>query len=146
MNQKTIISIFIILVIIGLAAAGYLKAVPSAEDQTGNQPRIKITPELYDFGEIEYGQVVKYTFKVKNIGTEILEIKKTATSCGCTTANLKSKISNLKSGEEADLIVSYDTGAMSGSHAKGKQERIIYVKTNDPIRPQAEVVIRALVK
>ena len=144
MNQKAIIPFAIILIIIGLAVIGYFKAVPKAEKGAGNQPRIEITPKEYDFGEIEYGQIVKYVFKVKNIGQEILEIKKIATSCGCTTAEIEKK--SIEPGEEVNLNAEYNTGMMSGSHAKGKQERIIYIKTNDPVSPQTEVVIKALVK
>jgi len=93
---------------------------------------------------IEYGQIVQYVFKVKNIGSEVLKITKTATSCGCTTVEIEKK--SIEPGEEVNLKVEYNTGMMSGSHAKGRQERIIYVKSNDPASPQAEVVIKALVK
>jgi hypothetical protein len=142
-QQKTIASVFIILVIIGLGIVGYFKAVPSAKNNKGSRPQIQITPEIYDFGEIKYGQIAKHTFKVKNIGQEVLKITKIATSCGCTTAEIKEK--SIAPGKEANLNVEYNTGLMSGSHAKGEQERIIYIKTNDPVSPQAEVVIRALV-
>ena len=144
MNQKAIISFAIILIIIGLAVAGYFKAVPKPDNEAGNQPRIEITPKQYDFGVIEYGQIVQYVFKVKNIGSEVLKITKTATSCGCTTVEIEKK--SIEPGEEVNLKVEYNTGMMSGSHAKGRQERIIYVKSNDPASPQAEVVIKALVK
>jgi len=43
-------------------------------------------------------------------------------------------------------LVIYDSGAMSGFHALGKQERIIYLQTNDPKHPQIEVKIFAYVK
>ncbi len=67
-----------------------------------------------------------------------------ATSCACTSAKVtKEKIAP---GKEADLNVTYDTGAMSGPHGKGSQERIIYIKSNDPINPQAEVTIKAYVR
>lgn len=144
MSQKSIIAIIIVLIIISLAAIGYFKAVPSAEDQTGSQPRIEIAPAEYDFGEVEYGKIAEYTFKVKNMGQSVLEIKKTATSCGCTTAEIEKKL--IDPGQEVNLNVKYNTGLMSGSHAKGQQERIIYVKSNDPASPQIEAVIKALVQ
>jgi hypothetical protein len=43
-------------------------------------------------------------------------------------------------------LVTYDTGAMSGAHAKGQQKRIIYIKSNDPINPQIEAMIYAYVR
>ena len=146
MSQKTIIiAVIIILVIFGLATVGYFKAVPGVEHQTENRPQIELTPKTFNFNEIEYGSIAEHTFKVKNLGTETLEIKRIATSCACTSAEVGKKI--LKPDEETNLKVIYNTGLMGDSpHAKGEQERIIYIKTNDPINPQVEVTIHAYVK
>ncbi len=144
MKSKTLFLFFLVLIIIGLAIYGYFKAIPGLENHEGNLPKIEITPISFDFGEIEYGQVVEYTFKVKNTGLEVLEIRRVATSCACTTAKIVQE--KINPGEEAELLVTYDTGAMSGPHGKGEQERIIYVKTNDPINPQIEAMIYANVK
>lgn len=140
------LKIFLILglVILGLAVYGYLKSIPAAENPSADAPKIEITPQFFDFGEIKYGQVAEYTFKVKNSGKEVLEIKRVATSCGCTTA--KVSLDKINPGQTADLQVSYDTGAMSGSHGKGKQERIIYVKSSDPANPQVQAMIYATVQ
>ncbi len=132
------------LVIIGFAVLGYLRSVPGVEDKTDSRPQIEITPQTFDFNEIEYGSIVEHTFKIKNLGKEVLEINKIATSCACTSAEVDKEI--IKPNEEVSLKVIYNTGLMSGSHAKGDQERIIYVKSNDPINPQAEVTIHAYVK
>lgn len=139
-NSKLFLIIGLV-IIFGLLIYGYFRAVPSQ----GNA-RIEITPKSFDFGEVEYGQELEYIFKVKNSGTEILEIKRVATSCACTKAKLKTQNSKLKSGEEVELVVTYDTGAMSGPHGKGRQERIIYIQSNDPINPQVEVFINAYVR
>lgn len=134
----------ITLVILGLAVYGYFQSIPGVDDQTENRPKIEITPEDFDFGEIQYGEIVQHTFKVKNLGNEVLEIKRVATSCACTTAKIG--LEKINPGEEAELLVNYDTGAMSGAHARGEQERIIYVKSSDPVNPQVEVIIYADVK
>lgn len=140
--MKPKIWIFLILILlISIAGYGYFRATPGAKNQTDNLPKIEITPESFDFGNVQYGQIVKYTFLVKNIGQETLEIKRVATSCGCTKAEIAQK--KIEPGEEAKLLVTYDTGAMSGSHAQDKQERIIYVKSNDPVNPQVETMIYA---
>jgi len=146
MSQKTIIiAVIIILAIFGLATVGYFKAVPGVEYQTDSRPQIEITPKVFDFGEIEYGKIAEHTFKIKNLGGEVLEIKRVATSCACTSAEVGKKILGLD--EETDLNVTYDTGLMGDSpHAKGDQERIIYVKSSDPVNPQVEVTIHAYVK
>ncbi len=143
MSIKAQTFIGLVLVILGLAVYGYFMAIPGTDNQEA-RPEIEITPQSFDFGQIEYGQVVEYIFKIKNSGQEILEIKKVATSCACTTAEVSQE--KIAPDEEAELKVIYDSGAMSGSHAKGRQERIIYVKSNDPINPQVEVMIYALVQ
>ncbi len=132
------------LVILFLAVYGYFQAVPSVEDQGQSLPKIEITPQDFNFGEVEYGQVLNHTFTLKNIGSEILSIERVATSCGCTTA--ETVLNKINPGQETELLVSYDTGAMSGGHAKNEQERIIYIKSNDPVNPQIEVIIYANVK
>ncbi len=139
------LNLFLILaiLILGLAVFGYFKAIPEAEDQS-NLPKIEIIPKSWDFGQVEYGQVLEYSFKLRNSGKEILEIKRVATSCACTTGKVEKE--KLNPGEETNLVVKYDTGAMSGPHGKGKQERIIYIKSNDLINPQVEVTIHAYVR
>ena len=142
--MKTKIVFVLVLIVLGLAGYGYFKSIPGIEPGTGDLPRIEITPQSFDFGDVVYGQVVEYIFKVKNAGSEILEIKRLATSCGCTSAEIAEK--QINPGEEAELRVAYDTGAMSGPHGKGPQERIVYIKSSDPINPQVEVMIYANVK
>ena len=145
MNQKNIFIIFIILAVFGLAIIGYFRAVPGVENQTDKRPRIEITPKSFDFNEIEYGSIAEHAFKIKNTGNKTLEIKKIATSCACTSAEVEKK--SLQPDEETNIDVAYNTGLMGDSpHAKGKQERIIYIKTNDPISPQVEITIYAYVK
>lgn len=144
MKLKIIIPI-ILVVIFGLAALGYFRAVPGVEDETTGYPRIEITPKNFNFGEVNFGKVAEYAFKIKNLGDAVLEIRKVATSCGCTTATVDKE--QLNPGEEMELSVSYDTAVMGDSpHGKGEQERIIYVKSNDPLNPQVEVTINAYVK
>lgn len=144
MGSKIKVLIIIGLAIFSMAVYGYFKAVPGLKNETQTRPIIEISPQSFDFGRIEYGQVVKYSFRVKNLGNEILEIQKVATSCGCTTAEVDRD--KIVPQQETKLKVIYDSGAMSGSFAKGNQERIIYVKSNDPASPQAEVMIYGFVE
>lgn len=145
MSQKSILIIIVIIAIFGLAIISYFRAIPGVENQTDNRPQIEVTPPTFDFNEIEYGSIAKHTFKIKNLGNETLEIKKVATSCACTSAEVGKKI--LEPNEETGLNVTYNTGLMGDSpHAKGEQERIIYIKSNDPVNPQVEVMIYANVK
>lgn len=139
---KLKIIIPIIILTAGLGFVGYFKAISG--ESTSSSPKIEMLPQTFDFGDIEYGEIVEYDFSVKNAGKEILEIKRVATSCSCTTAKISQETIN--PGETANLHIRYDSGAMGLVHGKGRQERIIYVKSNDPANPQAEVMIFANVK
>lgn len=142
MKLKIFLSILFFVIILGVL--GYLKAIPGIEEVSDNYPLIEVTPDFFDFFEIEYGSIVEHTFKIKNIGNKDLEINKIATSCACTSAEIEKEI--IMPNEEINLKVTYNTGLMSGPHGKGDQERIIYIRSNDPINPQIEATIHAYVK
>lgn len=130
------------LIVLGVAFLGYFKAIPGVGNQSGDLPRIEAIPAFWDFGEIAAGDIVSHSFTVKNSGADILEIKRVVTSCACAAAKIaKDKI---ESGEEAELQVTYDSGAMP-LHGSGREERIIYLRSNDPVNPQIEVRIYATV-
>lgn len=140
MKLKILLIFFLVIV---LAVYGFFKAVPK-EDNEGIGPRINISPQSFDFGEVDYGETVEHIFKVKNLGNESLKINRISTSCGCTSAKIDKE--EISPGEEAELKVVYETTKMSGGHAKGDQERIIYIKSSDSTKPQEEVTIHAYVK
>lgn len=140
--KYSLIIFFIIL--IAFSVYGYFKAIPGVENQGAKLPEIELSLDSFDFGEIEYGQIAEQVFKVKNSGEEVLEIKRLSTSCACTSAEIEKEI--LNPGEEVNLLIKYNTGLMTGDHAKGNQERIIYIKSNDPVNPQVEITIKAYVK
>ncbi len=131
------------LIVFGIVVSGYFKAAPGVENQGRNFPKIEISPKVYDFGEINYGDVVSYNFMVTNLGNEILEIKRVATSCACATAKIEKE--RITPGEKVNLLVSYDSGLMP-LHGEGREERIIYLRSNDPVNPQVEVRIYATLK
>ncbi|MDO8424582.1 MAG: DUF1573 domain-containing protein [bacterium] len=138
---KFILALFFL--ISGLAVIGYFKAIPGA-DGGGDNPKIEMSPATFDFGDIQYGQIVEYDFTVKNTGKSVLEIKRVATSCSCTTAKISQE--TITPGETVNLRVRYDSGAMGLAHGKGRQERVIYIRSNDPVTPQTESMIFANVK
>ncbi|MDP3882935.1 MAG: DUF1573 domain-containing protein [Candidatus Staskawiczbacteria bacterium] len=144
MNSKIIFTLIFIAGLAGVILFGYLQATAPASNDP-NAPKILISPESFDFGEIQYGDIVTHNFGVTNSGKSDLEIKRVATSCGCTTAKISRQI--IKPGESADLVVEYNTAAMGDlPENHGQQERIIYVKSNDPANPQVNAEISAFVK
>jgi uncharacterized cupredoxin-like copper-binding protein len=101
-----------------------------------------VSPQLYfyetqhDFGTVKEGHVVDYTFKFKNSGKGILEVKDVSTSCGCTVAMISSK--KLEPGKEGTLRVELDT-----KDREGKMNRNITIQSNDPKEPNKTLLIFA---
>jgi|CZKP01.1.fsa_nt_gi hypothetical protein len=99
-------------------------------------PQLYFSETLHDFGTVKEGQVVEYTFKFKNSGQGVLEVKNVSTSCGCTVASISSK--TLKPGEEGTLRVELDT-----KDREGKMNRNITIQSNDPKEPNKLLLIFA---
>lgn len=140
MKTYRLIIFFIAILALSFAIGGYFKAAPvRKESLEKNAPQIVIEPKSFDFGKVEFGKTVEHTFTVKNTGGEPLEIKRVSTSCGCTQAEINKE--KIEPGETASLLVTYDSGAMGKSILGKRIQRFVYVRSNDPQTPQAEVTI-----
>lgn len=105
---------------------------------TGGKPEIAVATKRHDFGPIKQGDIVTTELTVRNVGKKELKIESVATSCGCTSAQLKPK--TIPSGGVGRLFIRYD----SGSHPdKGPIERHIYIASNDPKTAEVDVLITA---
>jgi len=92
----------------------------------------------YDFGELEqFGGTVQTTFKIKNEGAAPLEIGTITTSCSCTTAVLGNK--TIQPGGEETLTVTFDPNLHE--EPKDKFQRTIFIPSNDPKTPEAEITV-----
>ena len=90
-----------------------------------NVPKISVQPEEYNFGSIVQGDTVSHSFEIYNKGNAELRIVNVRASCGCTAATPAK--TNLQPGDSTDLNVIFN------SHGKmGMQNKIVYIKTNDP--------------
>ncbi len=107
----------------------------------GGQPDIVVDTKRHDFGQVKQGDVVTTEIKVRNSGKKELKIESVATSCGCTSAQVKPII--IPSGGEGKLFIRYD----SGSHPdKGPIERHVYIASNDPEKAEVDIIITAEVQ
>ncbi len=103
-------------------------------------PAIEFDKEEHDYGEVQYGDTVKSSFKIINSGDEPLIIKKIITSCGCTKV-LKG-MSKIPPGESSVIEVSFDTVDLRS----GRKKKRITVYSNDPDRSVVTLHIYADVK
>lgn len=98
-------------------------------------PKIAVSSETFDFGDIKPGEIVKHNFTIANNGDDILRIENVITSCGCTAAELTKR--ELKPGESVPLGVEFNSTGRSG-----QQVKYISVMTNDKITPQVRLTIK----
>ncbi len=134
-NSTHIIFVVIVIIIIAAVFYGYF----NLQNSGGGGPRIRFTPRSYDFGDIQ-PQLVEHTFVVKNIGNAPLLIKKVTTSCACTKATIDSE--EILPNQTANLLVTFDPNLME-EEVKGNVLRIVYIKSNDPEKPEVEIEIKA---
>jgi hypothetical protein len=97
---------------------------------------IYVSETQHDFGKVNEGDKVDYTFTFVNKGSSNLIIKDIKTSCGCTAALLS--VDNLAPGQEGTLKVELDT-----KNRSGKMSRTVTINSNDPKEPSKILTIYA---
>jgi uncharacterized cupredoxin-like copper-binding protein len=88
-------------------------------------PKIEVQPKEYDFGNISQEDKVTHDFEIYNKGTGDLRIINVRGSCGCTAATPAK--TNLAPGDSTKLTVVFNP-----KNKIGKQNKLVYIKTNDP--------------
>lgn len=86
----------------------------------------------------QYGGTVQETFTVKNSGKETLTIGDITTSCSCTSATISD--TSIDPNDTAILTIVFDPDF----HAEPLEifKRTVFIPTNDPTTPEAEVSIQ----
>lgn len=77
---------------------------------------IEFDTDFVDLGTIKHGEVVTYTYELKNIGNIPLLINDVIAGCGCTSVNLSKEV--LKPQEKGSLEVVFDSRGWYGSQFK----------------------------
>jgi hypothetical protein len=103
-------------------------------------PVISFSEKSHDFGNINQGDVVEYTFKFKNTGTQPLVISNVGVTCGCTATDWpKEPIAPGKS--------SAITAKFNSAGKMGQQNKVITVESNATNSPaQVSIVSNVLEK
>jgi len=103
-------------------------------------PRIVVEPSSQDLGERPQ-EFLELTYTVRNEGGSPLQIEKVSTSCDCTKATLDRDM--IPPGESASLRVTLDP---IEDNLYGNILRVIYLRSNDPETPEAEVEFRVSIR
>lgn len=108
------------------------------EEPVASNASFKWDNTLYNFGTIKQGEVVNYTFKFTNNGTEPLQIESTSASCGCTVPSHTKEA--IPPGGTGEIVVRYDSKGKSG-----QQSPVITVVANTSPR-QTRLNLRGFVQ
>jgi len=100
--------------------------------------KIQFVKEKHDFGKVDQGKVLTYSFKFKNVGDAPLTINNVRTTCGCTAAVVKGK--KLNPGKEGEIKITFNTTGYGGNVSK-----YVYVETNDPAAAQKQLTVSAAI-
>ena len=122
---------------LAVLAAG-IGAVAAAQQTEPAKPRLELSAQEWNFGEVWQGLPVKHEVKVTNAGTAPLTITVTS-SCGCTVPTPPK--SPLDPGESGTMTISYDA-----AHRRGPANQTLTIATNDPERATVSFVVRGEVK
>jgi hypothetical protein len=104
----------------------------------GKYPIMTFEKTEYDFGTIDEGSKVNYSFKFKNTGAADLIITRAFGSCGCTIPEYPKK--PIKVGESAKIDVSFNS---AGKH--GNQQKSVTIYTNSKAGVES-LIIKASIK
>lgn len=98
-----------------------------------------IGSDVHNFGIITKGDVVKYTFQLKNITKKTLNLDRVESSCGCTATLLSKK--TLRPNEIAKITAEFNSEGFMGF-----QEKHIYVYEKDNQAPIYTLKIQATIQ
>ncbi|MFQ5909531.1 MAG: DUF1573 domain-containing protein [Thermoplasmata archaeon] len=149
-GRKAVYAVLAILILVIVSILAY-----SILSNPGT-PEISVSPPGHDFGDMPQ-RVVSKTVEVQNVGDSNLVITWISTSCGCTSATLRvggrtsgpfgmhdnppwGWSETLLPGQIGYLTITYDATEHPDS---GEIQRIVYIRSNDPARPEVEIEVIA---
>ncbi|MBU0559090.1 MAG: DUF1573 domain-containing protein [Bacteroidetes bacterium] len=92
-------------------------------------PKIFVEKEIYDFGQMNEGEILSKDITIFNKGNAVLEISRVKASCGCTA--VKPEKDKLNPGESTKIKVEFNSFGREGI-----QKKYVYVFSNDPENSQ----------
>jgi hypothetical protein len=113
------------------------KGAASRDKVFAGPAQIKFETDMHDFGEVNEGEKVSFSFRFTNTGKGPLVITGIASSCGCTVGEYTHD--TIPSGKQGDVTVSFDSWKRSGFQQKS-------VTVNSNTNPSFQILrIKAMV-
>lgn len=123
-NLITMKRIFALLIGVFLIANVYAQQASNKKtEEKVDGPKIEFAEASHDFGDIEQGTKVNYTFEFKNTGTEPLILSNVMTTCGCTATSWPRE--PIAPNEGGEIAVSFNSAGKMG-----RQNKVVTVVSN----------------
>lgn len=109
-----------ILILVGLMLASCHSGTPkttsgSKSDESGIA-KFVFSEEIHNFGSLNAGEIVSFTFIFRNEGTKTLTITGVDSGCGCTEVKIANK--SIEPGQEGRIEVIYNSAGEVGRQLK----------------------------
>jgi hypothetical protein len=112
---------------------------PSAAATVGQTgPKIQFAVPIYDFGKVQSGDLVKYSYVFTNTGDQQLEVTDVRPSCGCTTAGDWTR--KVAPGATGNIAIQFNSANFNSQVFK-----TISVTSNDKQRPVTVLQLKGTV-
>jgi len=123
-------------------SGGTTKPGTTEKSNESGTAKFVFSEEIHNFGSLNAGEIVSYTFIFRNEGTKTLNITGVDSGCGCTEVKIANK--NVAPGQEGQIEVIYNSAGEVGRQLKTitlfsnaeKPEKKLFIKadvTNDII-------------
>jgi hypothetical protein len=101
-------------------------------------PKIQFAMPVYEFGKVQAGEMVKYSFVFTNTGDQLLEVTAVQPSCGCTAAGDWTR--KVPPGQTGTVPIQFNSANFNGQVYK-----TISVTSNDRQRPTTVLQLKGTV-
>lgn len=107
----------------GIAPTNAIQPVAASQQSPGEVAVISFEETDYDFGTVQEGDIVNYTFKFTNTGSAPLLISKATATCGCTVPQWPKEPVGV--GETGEIQVKFNT-----KNRRNMQTKYININAN----------------
>jgi hypothetical protein len=113
-------------------------ATPPLAETNSLGAKIQFAMPVYDFGKVQAGEMVKYSFVFTNTGDQLLEVTAVQPSCGCTAAGDWSR--KVPPGQTGIVPVQFNSANFNGQVYK-----TVSVTSSDRQRPTTVLQLKGTV-
>ena len=108
--------LILFLLILVSCHSGTQKTTPATKSDQSGIAKFVFSEEIHNFGSLNAGEVVSFTFIFRNEGTKTLTITGVDSGCGCTEVKIENK--NIEPGQEGRIEVIYNSAGEVGRQLK----------------------------